>query len=489
MRPNKSYRSLSVNSLSSKGESEEEEIHKDNLISYTIVNIFSCSFGLLCFAFLESLNIIYMGYTTRSEVNMASVGLGNIFLNFFGVLMGFGAIGGLDTMGSYCYGQKKHRLLGIYTIRTRINLFILFVFICVPFSYISESLIVFLNDDPVISHQSSCYIWNMLPAVLMTFLFNLNVRYLQVIQIYFAPTIIVMIGIILHFFLCYIFIILLQFEVRGICLATFLSMTTLFVFTTIYIFLRKRCNLSRFIYDSRVFNYEEFVDYFMLCVYSGIQHYGDYIGYEIITVFGALLNVESFIATIVVLNYANLIGYLYVGCAYPLSHFVGYFLAKENFEMYYYVIDLFFKIFFAQASILGFITIYFSREIASLYTGNDQIIYLASSLFKIWGIGIVFDAFNMKFQGILRGAGKQKIVSMWNLLSAFFWMIPVSYLLGLICNFGIIGLYLGVMATVTILCFVNWYYYVTLNLMEVVIILNSINQDDESIKAQLDKFD
>jgi len=219
----------------------------------------------------------------------------------------------------------------------------------------------------------------------------------------------------------------------------------------------------------------------MLCIYSGIQHYGDYIGYEVVTLYGAFLNVESFIATIVVLNYANLVSYIYVGCAYPLSHFIGYFLGLRNFKMYYYVIEIFFRIFFSLAVIIGFCTIYFAREIASLYTGNPEVITLAASLFYIWGVGIVFDIFNMKFQGILRGVGKQKIVSIWNLTISFFWMIPISYLLCFTFEYGIIGLYLGCFSYVSFLCFINWFYYATLDLNEVVKVLSSANDDEPEL--------
>jgi len=178
---------------------EPEEITKENIVSHIFVNIFSCSFGLLCFSFFETLNLIFMGYTRNSEVNMASVGLGNIFLNFFGVLIGFGALGGLDTMGSFCYGKKKFKLLGIYTIRTRINLFLLFLCICVPFSFYAHRIVIYLNNSEEVAITSSIYVWNILPAVLMTFNFNLNIRYLQVMQIYFPPTIIVFAGNILFF--------------------------------------------------------------------------------------------------------------------------------------------------------------------------------------------------------------------------------------------------------------------------------------------------
>ncbi len=236
-------------------------------------------------------------------------------------------------------------------------------------------------------------------------------------------------------------------------------MSVLFLSTSIFIYLRKRCKASLILYDQRVHNFKEFYDYLLMCISSGIQNYGDYIGYELIILFGSFLNTESFIATVIALNYANVIGYIYVGFTYPLSHFVAAFLGTSDYKMYHHTIQIFYKIFFGLALVFGFITIFYSSEISGIYSRNTEVIALDSLFLKIWGIGLVFDIFNMMLQGILRGVGKQNLVSIWNIIVCFVWMIPSSFIFCFVLKLGIVGLYSGCFSVVVILCFINLYYY------------------------------
>lgn len=273
-------------------------------------------------------------------------------------------------------------------------------------------------------------------------------------------------------------------EIIGTCVVTFISMTFLVLCTSIYCLNNNDLKESLLFWDSRVLKPKEFFEYFMLCIYSGITHYGDYIGYEVITFFASFLTTDSFVASIIVLNYANLIGYVYVGFGYPLSHFVGNFLGSNNFDMYKYICDRFFYIHLLTAIILGFITIYFSENICLIYTRNQNVVNEGIEIVKIWGICSTFDIFNWMFQAILRGAGKQKIISIWNLLVSIFWMIPISYILAFTFDFKLVGLYVGCFSYVFILCFVNLYYFSTLNLEEVVGTLHN-NVEDEDFEKYI----
>jgi Na+-driven multidrug efflux pump len=70
------------------------------------------------------------------------------------------------------------------------------------------------------------------------------------------------------------------------------------------------------------------------------------------------------------------------------------------------------------------------------------------------------------YQAILKGAGKQEITSMWNIIMSIFWMIPVSYILCFGLGFGIFGIWSGCISYVVILMIVNFYYYSVLNIID-----------------------
>lgn len=444
--------------------SVDEKITKDNILKIILINIFSSSFNLLCICFIETINLIMMGSTLNSNLNVDSVGLGNLYLNFIGILLGFGMLGGLDTMGSNAYGSGKFRLLGVYTARSRIILVLLFLFFSSPMSMFSNNIFTYLNIKSDLAINASFYIVYMLPVIFLTFMFNLNIRYLQVMNIYFLPSLITISAAVIHFFLCYHLIIINGMEIAGLCISSNITMFYCFLVSTIYIYYSNPCPLSLFLWSEEVFICNDFFNYLKLSVYSGIQHYGDYMGYEIVCFMCSYLSEAEMAATLIVLNWANLIGFIWVGFSFPLSHMVGFFMGEKDFEMYELCLKIYFNINTITAVILGSITYFFSDYISGLYTSDVNTRELVSLILKYTTILTVCDIYNIMYQAILKGAGKQHITSIWNLTMSIVWMIPVSYYFGFVEGLNVLGIWIGCISYVIILMIVNVYYYSVLDI-------------------------
>ena len=88
---------------------------------------------------------------------------------------------------------------------------------------------------------------------------------------------------------------------------------------------------------------------------------------------------------------------------------------------------------------------------------------MASSVFKFYAIFFIVDTFNIMLQGILAGAGKQSITSMWNVAMTFGWMIPGGYIFAFYLNFGLFGLWLSIAIFVSLLFIVNVFYFINLD--------------------------
>ena len=438
---------------------------KDNILKNVLINIFSSCFNLICICLIETINLIIMGWTNNANKNVDSVGLGNLYLNFIGVLLGFGILGGLDTMGSNSYGSGKYRLLGIYTIRSRIIIIVLFFLITVPMGFFSFNILSYLNIRNDLAYSSCYYIINMLPAVFFTFLFNTNIRYLQVMHVYFIPSLITISASFIHFILCYTLIILYEMDLKGLCISSNITMLYCFLFSCIYINNFNPCPESYFFYSDEIWKKNEFINYVKLSIFSGIQHYGDYIGYEVVCFMCSYLSESSMAATLIVLNYANLIGYIYVGFSFPLSHMVGLYMGEKDFYMYKYIVKIFTYINTITAGILGIFTFYFSDSISQVYIINESTNIKAELILKYWTIGVTSDIYNIMYQAILRGAGKQAKISVWNLVMSLLWMIPVSYILCFKLNMDVLGIWIGCISYVIILTLINVYYFLTLDIV------------------------
>jgi len=118
------------------------------------------------------------------------------------------------------------------------------------------------------------------------------------------------------------------------------------------------------------------------------------------------------------------------------------------------------------ALILGGTVFIFPRQISAMYTNDIERIEKSSAAFTMWTIGLSFDVFNMMLQAILRGAGKQLIPSVWNVVMSIILMVPVSYLLCFTLKWDVFGLWIGCISYVVITTMFNLVYFILLDLEE-----------------------
>jgi len=225
---------------------------------------------------------------------------------------------------------------------------------------------------------------------------------------------------------------------------------------------------------------KEFFPYISLSFFSALQYYGDAIGYEILTVMSSYLSILSMSANIIVLNYVTLISYFYLGMSIPLTHFVGYFLGKDNYNLYFYTVKFFFYLNLVVGIFEFLFTYLLAAYIPRLYTQNLESIELSSSILKYYAFFFILDTLNIMFQGILGGAGKQHITSVWNLLMTMLLMIPLSYFLCFYLEIGLFGLWISISSYVSILCFVNFFYFFFLDFKSASEILKKQIELDET---------
>jgi Na+-driven multidrug efflux pump len=163
---------------------------------------------------------------------------------------------------------------------------------------------------------------------------------------------------------------------------------------------------------------------------------------------------------------------------------VGLFLGKKDFNMYHYCLKLYLWINCITAVLLATTTFFLSEKIAYFYTNNQLSADKASVIFKMWTVGVFCDVFNMMYQAILRGAGKQRVTSIWNIVMSVIWMVPVSYLLCFTLKYDVLGVWLGCISYVVILTFVNFWYVVFLDEKEASRIIEmQIEKEENCMKS------
>jgi multidrug resistance protein, MATE family len=472
---------------------EQEEINKDNIWSYTLINVFSCTICLVSIFLVETINLSFVGYTEDSEINLSAIGVGNILLNFSSLFVAFGSLGALDTVGSFCFGQKDFVGLGVSTLRMRILIMICFCVISIPTCIFTTHILESLGISSIVATRSGEYTYYMIPAIFFVFNFNLNVRYLQVMHDYFTVSVIAVFGVIFHYVLNYIIFSYYNASYIAVAYTSCITMIIVFLLSTIYILCFSKERSSIIFYHENLFKQREFWFFTKLAFFSALQHYGDFIGYEIIAFLGNYLHHhESNAASLIVLNYTVITSYVYAGSSYPLGQIVGYCLGKKDESFYKYVCVTYAKLnAFIGISITAF-TLYFKRDILFFYTNYEKIVDLASPVLVLYSYFLNIDCFNVMMQSILRGSGNQYVPSVWNILSTIFITIPVSYFFTFSMGFGIIGLWIGIFCFMSFMLVISSMYVYRLDFKEeserLQKELNGITSNDETKVHLLDGY-
>lgn len=434
---------------------DHEEVNVDNLWSYTITNVLSSTICLVSIFFIETINLSFVGYTNESGINLTAVGVGNIILNFSSLFFVFGALGAYDTVGSFCYGKKDYQNLKRYTIRMRFLILLLYVIITIPACFLTEELLLLLHTKPIVAERAQIYTTSMLISIFFAFNFNLNVRYLQVKHDYVYTSLIAVIGIVFHY--CCNLVAFKYFDAEFYFVAYSSSITFAFIFllSVLYIYVVKKDSIGW--YELSALKINDFWFFIKLSIFSALQHYGDYIGYEIVAFFCVYLpDHNETAASLIILNYTVISGYVYSGSSYPLGQLVGYCLGKENKQLYELVILTYSKLNFGIATVLGVLTYLLEYQILNFYTNSNIIIEIACPVMTVYSLFIIVDTFNVMLQGVLRGTGNQHIPSIWNIVNTVIMTIPLSLLLGFYFDYGILGLWTGVFAFMLVMLIISF---------------------------------
>lgn len=97
----------------------------------------------------------------------------------------------------------------------------------------------------------------------------------------------------------------------------------------------------------------------------------------------------------------------------------------------------------------------FAKPLAGLFVRESQAIALSTNFIRIYSIGVIGFAIDRVMRGSLRGAGDTRWPMYGIILAMYVWMLPVSYILGIILGLGVHGVFLGLLGGLFIPSAVN----------------------------------
>ena len=200
---------------------QEDEISYWTWIKEWTINSFPVIWGLLFETLFEVINLIFIGNLNNPTL-IAGLGLGTLMVNVAGISVSTGLWGGIDTLVSQDFGNKKYNMWGIHLNRWRILMILIFIPQVLVFANTSYILQVF-GQEPQVAEAAAQYTKIMIPGVFFFNLFEVGRRFLNAQLIFTPPSKIQLFVLILHFFIMLIFVEVLDLSITGAAIATWIT--------------------------------------------------------------------------------------------------------------------------------------------------------------------------------------------------------------------------------------------------------------------------
>lgn len=391
---------------------------------------------------LETLNIVFIGRLNVTNF-IAAIGLGTFYVNATGLIVGWGLLGGIDTLCSQAFGLKRFRIVGNYASIGRLVTIVFFFCFTIPMNFLSYRILKLTGIDEEISQLTTKYCHYMAFTVFFGLQFNASIRYLQAMNVYLPGLIIIIITTAISPLWCYYFIYYLEMNVIGAAISLGISQLLNFISITGYIHIYNPYPDSYvpYLFSKSSFNKLSIFKYLYKAVPAAFLTIADGIGIELLTLMSNFLGAIPLAANVCLLNFIFLVFTIPNGLASTTTTLVGNSVGagnKHNLLKYSYIGVLLGLL--ASLIISAFIYI-FKDLISSIYTNEPNVNKQLSLLLSIYAICIIPDTLQQILMSILKGLGLQKIASIICMIILYPVNITLAYILAFKLDLGVEGLW------------------------------------------------
>lgn len=444
---NKSEPLLSKNN-NNEGENKNDS-NEISLVSYIFIiakDSFPISLNQIFSFLLETINIFYIGKFNNTKL-LNSVGLGNSFFALFGPIPLIYIQGGIDTLCSISFGMGKYSHVGLYVSISKLISFVYCIFIYIPLLFLSKLIFQIMNIDIEIQELSYEYILYMTPSLFFFGLREINVRYLQSMLIFSPSMITSFIVLLIHPFFANLFIVKLDFQIKGAGFAMFITNFINFLMLEIYILweiYKGRIIKETFSWITKqTFSIKYISKYLYYAIPSLLLGILESLSVETLIIISSLIGVIESSAIICFMNFMAIL-YLFVyGISASLGNLIGNAIGEGDIRK----IRTYIKAGLIYTILIGFIFImiitFFKDYIIQIYTKNNEVVSIFKLIITVYSYGMLFDYLVISLQGVNEGLGKQRFSAYISFSCYFLVALPLFYLLVFTFNYGIYGLIYG----------------------------------------------
>ncbi|KAM9801680.1 multidrug and toxin extrusion protein 1-like [Neosynchiropus ocellatus] len=410
--------------------------------------------GLMGLA-LGFVSTIFCGHLGKTE--LAGVSLAIAVINVMGVSVGFGLASACDTLISQTFGSGNHHKVGVILQRS-ILILILACFPCWAILLNTEPILLAVGQEPEVARLSQMYVHIFMPALPASFLYSLEIKYLQNQGIIWPAVVTGLVVNILNALINYLVLYVFELGVQGSAIANLLSRYLMALVLYGYI-LCKGLHKTTWKGWSREC-LEDWGQFMRLAIPSLLMVCVEWWAYELGGFLAGIiskveLGAQSVVYQISIVAYMFPLGFSVAGCVR-----VGNALGAGDTEQAKLSAKLAMFCGVSVSVILAILAGSLKNYISFVFTHDEEIRQRVADLVYFYAPFLLLDATVAASGGIIRGAGKQKIGAICYIVGYYGIGLPIGVPLMFAAKLGIVGLWIGILTCASLQCiFLNVYLF------------------------------
>lgn len=383
-------------------------------------------------------SMVFCGHLGKTE--LAGVALAIAVINVTGISIGCGLASACDTLISQTYGSGNLKRVGAI-LQRGILILLLACFPCWAVLINTQPILLAIRQSADVARLSQLYVKIFMPALPAAFMYQLQGRYLQNQGIIWPQVIAGAVGNVLNAVINYAFLTVLDMGVVGSAAANAISQYTLAVFLFVYI-------VSRGLHKATWGGWsrdclQEWGPFLHLALPSMLMYCLEWWLYEIAGFLAGLISEVELGAQSIVYEVAAIVYMFPMGFSVAASVRVGNALGAGNTELAKLSSKVSFICSFTFSCFIGVCLGVSKDVIGYIFTTEKDIIQRVAEVMKMYSFIHVAEALAAATGGIVRGAGKQMVGAVCNLVCFYFVGFPIGASLMFPVKMGILGLWSG----------------------------------------------
>ncbi|XP_072446050.1 multidrug and toxin extrusion protein 1-like [Chiloscyllium punctatum] len=395
------------------------------------------------------------------KIELDAVSLATAVIAVLGISIGVGLSTACDTFISQTYGSKNLKRIGVI-LQRGILILLIVCFPCWALFINIEHILLAFKQSPAVAKLTQSYVTIFIPGLPVTFLYTLEVKYLQNQGIILPQIIIGFLTNIFNTVINYLSLFVLMLGVPGSAAANVASQYCQVIFLFVYIRWKRLHEKTWEGWSTDCL--QEWGPFLRLAVPSMVMMCIKWWSFHIGMFLVGLINEVQLGAHSINFHIITIAYRISVGYGVSATIHVGNALGASNPQqaVNYAKIALLCIVCIAliNSMILGAIR----TVVGHVFTSDKEIVQLVAEVIPLSATFHLFDSISGVCAGVLRGAGKQKLGAIGNLIGYYLIGFPIGVSLMFAGKLGVFGLWCGMLICVllqlvfflTLIYRINW---------------------------------